>query len=241
MRRQSFTWTFLVLAIVLTGYGGFSIIYSRSQNKNVPVLGWIFFIVGIVLLALFLVLLLISFIQKKKEKPPIEAVSEPKLEPVEEEIKPEPQPVKEEENEKEETITRASSRDYDYEYSRKPQRERGGSGYVKKIGYGPVLRINDTEVLDMRSNTYYRIEGNTVMESGRGPVFEINGRSIKLTFGGYLFEISGSNVNKTFGGFYASINSGFLKTHDLSEEYELPSDLTLKQQLVVVALLFRGN
>ena len=38
----------------------------------------------------------------------------------------------------------------------------GGSGYVKKIGEGPILRISNKEILDMRSNTYYRIEDNYV-------------------------------------------------------------------------------
>jgi len=33
MRRQFIVWAYLVLAVVLTAYGGYSIIYSVSQQK----------------------------------------------------------------------------------------------------------------------------------------------------------------------------------------------------------------
>ena len=233
MRRQYFAWTYLVLSIVLTIYGGYSIIYNLSHKKDIPVLGLIFFIVGAVLLLIFLVLLLVSFIQKKlhKEEKAIEA-QEP--EPVKDEAKPE---VKEEQSPK---VKVTPKRDYEYAPRSKNVSSSfdGGSGYVKLVGYGPVLRINEQEILDMRSNTYYRIEGNLVKQLGSGPVFEISGNRIRLAFGGYLYEISGGNVSKTFGGYYASISGGYLQTLDLKEKYEIPSDLNLKQKLAVVALLF---
>ena len=90
----------------------------------------------------------------------------------------------------------------------------------------------------MRSNTYYVIEGNMVKMRGQGPIYEISGSRIRDAFGGYLYEISGSSVNKTFGGFFASIESGYLQTHDLKVKYEIPSSLNMKQKLAIVALLF---
>ena len=109
---------------------------------------------------------------------------------------------------------------------------------MRQVGYGPVLRINEGEILDMRSNTYYRIEGNFVYQNGRGVLYEISGNRIRDAFGGYLFEISGSNANKVFGGYHASFGGGYLKTHDQKEKFEVPSDLTMGQKLVAVALLF---
>lgn len=108
----------------------------------------------------------------------------------------------------------------------------------KKVGYGPVLRVEEDEILDMRSNTYYRTDGNIVKRSSSGPVYEISGNRIRSAFGSYLFEISGGSVYKTFGGFYASISGGYLQTYDLSEKYEISGSLSIKQQLAVVALLF---
>ena len=92
----------------------------------------------------------------------------------------------------------------------------------------------------MRSNTYYRIDDNYVKQMGYGPVFEIVGNRIKLAYGGYLFELSGSNINKVYGGFYASISGSFLKKHDLSQNYEIPTSLNKTQLLVVAALLFKN-
>ena len=112
--------------------------------------------------------------------------------------------------------------------------------YVKKVGYGPVLRVSGNRVLDMRSNTYYHIQGNMVHQDGGGPAFEINGSKIRSAFGGYLYEISGSNINKVFGGFYASISGNYITIHDLSEKYETTGTLNKNQILVVAALLFEA-
>ena len=110
--------------------------------------------------------------------------------------------------------------------------------YVKQVGYGPLLRVEGDRIIDMRSNTYYRLENNMLMQDGYGPVFEIRGNQIKNAFGGYLYEISGSNINKTFGGFYASISGNYITLFDLSIKYEMTNQLSKKQLLAVVALLF---
>ncbi|MBO4541521.1 MAG: hypothetical protein J5736_06060 [Bacilli bacterium] len=114
----------------------------------------------------------------------------------------------------------------------------GGSAYINKVGYGPVLRVEEEEILDMRSNAYYRIEGKQVKRLGSGPVYEISGNRIRLAFGGYLYEISGETVNKVFGGYFASFSGGYLQTFDLKEKYEISGSLSLQQKLAVVALLF---
>lgn len=239
MRRQYFYWIYLVTAIVLTIYGGYSVFYNLANNKKVPTLGLVFFIVGTTLIVIYLILYVITFFEKKKaikDKEPELEKEEPA--PVVEEPKAEP-----EIEEKEETITPVT-------YNPRPKVIRnegevrpsrsfdGGSGYVNKVGYGPVLRVTNEEILDMRSNTYYRIEGNMVKQSGSGPVFEISGNRIRLAFGGYLYEISGGNINKVYGGFYASISGNYIQTHDLKEKYEMTGQLNKVQILVVAALLF---
>lgn len=245
MRRQYFLWSFLVAAIIFTMYGGYSIIYSSAHNKDIPVLGLIMAIVGGIMLLIFVVLLIISLIQKMKKQPERVVIkSEEKDETPKQDKEEESDP----ENESEEDESDAEPVPKPNSYPRKdvvyetrgtePRRFEGGSGYVKKVGYGSILRITNEEIVDMWSNTYYRIEGNIVNQLGSGPVFEINGNKIKLAFGSYLYEISGSNINKVFGGYYASINSGYIQTYDLQEKYELTDDFNLKQKLAIVALLF---
>ena len=119
-----------------------------------------------------------------------------------------------------------------------PKRSDEGTIYVKRLGYGPVLRIEGDEILEMRSNTYYRIEGNYVKRSGGGPAFEISSNRIKSAYGSGLYEISGDNVSKTFGGHYAGFSGNRLQTNDLREQYECTGSLNLRQKLTVVALLF---
>ena len=236
MRRQYFAWTYLVLAIVLTAYGGYSIIYNTNHQKDIPVLGIVFFVIGLAMLVLFLILLIISVFQKKKA-PVMDTIKEPeKIEEKVEEViieKKEEEPVL-----VEEPLPKTYQKDVTYQSNRTVSRSYGGSAYIKKVGYGPVLRVEEDEILDMRSNTYYRIDGNIVKRSGSGPVYEISGNRIRSAFGSYLFEISGGSVYKTFGGFYASISGGYLQAHDLAEKYEISGSLSLKQQLAVVALLF---
>ena len=237
MRRQYFAWSYLVLALILTIYGGYSAIYSLTHQKDIPTLGIVFLIIGGTMLVLFLVLLAISLFQKKKAPVMVEA-KEPEI--IEEKVE---EPVVEEKEEiepipvKEESLKRYQ-KDVTYQSNQSVSRSYLGSAYIKQVGYGPVLRVEEDEILDMRSNTYYRLEGNYVKRSGSGPVFEISGSKIKHAYGSYLYEISGGSVYKTFGGYYASISGGYLQAHDLQEKYEISGSLSLKQQLAVVAILF---
>lgn len=240
MRRQYFAWTYLVLAIVLTAYSGYSIIYNINHQKDVPVLGIVFLTIGGAMLVLFLILFIISAFQKKKT-PVMDVTNEPekveeKVEEVVVEKKEEEEPALEEK-----PLPKTYQKDVTYQSNRTISRSYGGSAYIKKVGYGPVLRVEEDEILDMRSNTYYRIDGNIVKRSGSGPVYEISGNRIRSAFGSYLFEISGGSVYKTFGGFYASISGGYLQTYDLAEKYEISGSLSIKQQLAVVALLFEAQ
>lgn len=237
MRRQYFYWAYLVTALVISVYGGYIVFYNLNNKKDVPVLGLVFFIAGIVLLLIYLILFIISFIQKKNRPINNEVVEvKEKEEEIKPEIKEEPKPeVKEEPKPR---VASSPRRDIEYRSMRKISRPVGGSAYIKRVGYGLVLRVEEEEILDMRTNTYYRIEGNMVKRSGSGPVFEISGNSIRAAFGSYLYEISGGNVNKVFGGLYASISGNYLTVFDLSEKYEITDSLNRKQLLVVVALLF---
>ena len=249
MRRQHFEWSFVVLGLVLTIYGAYSLTYNYANNKDIPGLGIAFLIVGATLLLLYLDLFIISLLHKKNriveqeqqaEEPISEQVSanedvEEKI--VEEQIEKESaeDAVEEDDSSDEEYIPRER---VTYQRSRSIYDSDGGSGYVNKVGYGSVLRIENNRILDMRTNTYYVIEGNFVSEQGSGPVFEISGNRIKLSFGSYLYEISGNNVNKVFGGFYASFSGNYLQTNDLEHVYEISCSLSSKQRLAVVALLF---
>lgn len=234
MRRQSFVWTFLVLAIVLTAYGCYAVINAVVKQENIPILGLVFLIVGSAMLVLFLILLVISIIQKRNKRVVEKTIiqDEIKEEPVEEKI----------DEVKSDSTNKPSERTYrnDVTYERQSSSSRSylGSAYINKVGYGPVLRVEEEQILDMRSNTYYRLEGNIVKMSGSGPVFEISGNKIKAAFGGYLYEISGGSINKIYGGYFASISGGYIQTYNLSEKYEVSGSLTLKQQLAVAAILF---
>ena len=242
MRRQRFWWTYLVLAFVITVYGGFSLIYNASHNKAMSPLGLTFFIIGVMMFILFGFLYIATIIQMRKKKKEEDQIIDTTIEEVEEpEVKEEPQEeVKVEKEEPTPEVKKDYRDEVVYERVSRPSRRSfdGDSGYVRKVGYGPVLRINEAEILDMRTNTYYRIEGNMVNMAGSGPAYEISGNRIRAAFGGYLYEISGSNVNKTFGGYYASLSGGYLQTHDLSEKYEVPSMMNMAQKLAVVAILF---
>ena len=67
MRKQSFYWTYLVIAIVLIMYGGFSIIYNINHHKDIPDYGVILLIVGGVMFVIFLILFLSLFFKRRKK------------------------------------------------------------------------------------------------------------------------------------------------------------------------------
>lgn len=232
MRRQYFYWSYLVLSLVLTIYGGYTLIYHFHHNNKLSILSLVFLIIGAIMLLIYLVLYLLSLKSKKKKSQVVAEVPvvEEKIEPVKE-----PEPVKEEKL----VSSKPASRSNNVTYTRQSYSVYDSDDiYVKKVGYGPVLRVTGSRILDMRSNTYYRIQGNTVNQEGSGQVFEINGNSIRSVFGGYLYEISGSNINKVFGGFYASISGNYITLYDLIDKYEMTGSLNQKQLLIVAALLF---
>lgn len=244
MRRLYFWRTYLVGCIVCIVYGGWTLFYHYRKGNGLSIHSLILLVIGSVLLILYLILYLCSLKQKskkfkEKEAEPVETseqLDEHNEEPVEEVseesesqidsnetiVPPKPTP-----NNNGVTYTRRSSSIYDVD-----------DIYVRKVGYGPVLRVTGARILDMRTNTYYRIQDNMVNQEGSGPAFEISGNKIRAAFGGYLYEISGSNINKIFGGFYASISGNYITLFDLSEKYEMSGSLNRKQLLAVVALLF---
>ena len=240
MRRIYLVWSIAVFGVIGTVYGAYSLIYASNHGKELPIYGILLLIFGSIALITFLVLYIISFIQEKKRKknkpaptPTIEEIvaEEEAFEPTIEEVKSTPSRKSEPKEE---------------EYEPRPQRTYSSSSssyyastaYVKEVGYGPLLRVEGNRIIDMRTNTYYRIENNMVMQDGYGPVFEIRVNQIKDAFGGYLYEISGSNINRVFGGYYASISGNYITLFDLSKKYEMTDSLSKRQILVVAALLF---
>ena len=233
MRKQYLVYFILVFGIVATAYGGFTLIYHLNHGNGLNVLALVLFILGVIALGLFFTLYIITFFssKKKKEEP---VVQEKEETPVIEEVKerkpePKPQPKKTEKEEYVSRNNRSSVHESIYDVS---------TIYIKQVGYGPIMRVNGNRILDMRNNTYYRIEGGLVKQEGYGPQFEIRGNQIKNAFGGYLYELSGSNINKVYGGFYASISGHYITLYDLSIKYEMTGQLSKNQILAVAALLF---
>ena len=111
-------------------------------------------------------------------------------------------------------------------------------GYIKKVGYGPVLEISDNRIRDMRNNEYYTIEGNYIYLNGGGLAYEISNNRIRSVGSTYLYEISGNNINKVFGGFFASISGNYLTKYDSSEKYEIGFEVNKSQLLLITVLLF---
>lgn len=245
MRKYYLYWGLAVFGIVGTAYGSYSIVYNNRHGKDMPIYGLVLLIFGILSLMAFLAWALSIHLSKQKKRKnsatpcPIEDKEvkiEEKTVPEEKEAAAAPKP--EPERPKEEAERRYTSRSERlYVSSSRPS---FSTAYVKQVGYGPVLRIEGPRIIDMRSNTYYRIDDNFVMQDGYGTRYEIRGNQIKDAFGGYLFEVSGSNINKVFGGFYASISWNYITLYDLSEKYEMTDSLSKKQILVAAALLF-GN
>ena len=226
-----------VFGIVGTAYGAFSLIYNFKHDKGLSVAGLTLLILGLLALAIFISLYIAQYISEKKKK----------ASPTSFEIKKEEEPVK---KEMEEPAIKEEAKPVQkkiVEYVSKSEREHSSYSYhasntiyVKQVGYGPLLRFDGNRILDMRTNTYYRIEGNMVKQEGYGPLFEIRGNQIKNAFGGYLYELCGSNINKVYGGFYASISGNYITLYDLSVKYETTDTLSRNQTLAAAALLF-GN
>ena len=237
-RKQYIDWLATVFGIFGTVYGGYLLIWHFNHGNGLNVLALILLIFGVISLAFAVTILTSRYLySKKKQKQVIPTEVE---EVKEEEVKEEPnveekvEPVKKEEpkvnRDYSEKVERSSRSSYSYSAP--------STIYVKQVGYGPLLRVEGSRILDMRSNTYYRIENNMVNQEGYGPRFEIRGNQIRDAFGGYLFELSGSNINKVYGGFYASISGNYITLYDLSVKYETTDQLSKKQILAVAALIF---
>ena len=238
-RKQYLPWLIMVVGIIGTAYGTHLLIYHFNKGNGLNVLALVLLILGIVCLAFTIILLISNYLSQKRNKNIEKAIEEPIKEEKQEVVEPvkkdeEPAPKVERKSE-ETTYIPKEKRDY-----RSSSSSYTSTSYVKLIGYGPLLRVEGNRILDMRNNTYYRIENNIVNQEGYGIRYEINGNQIRDAFGGYLYEISGSNINKVFGGFYASISGSYLTLFDSSKKYEMTDTLSKKQLLVVAALLF-GN
>lgn len=235
MRKQRLYWSISVFGIIGTIYGAYLLFYHLNHNNKFSAGALVLLIFGLLALAASLILFLSYYIIEKKNKdiqtPPVEekVIQEEKIEPVIEKKEEVKVAIKKEDYVPKTQRTKVSYSSYSV-----------STVYVKQVGYGPLLRVDGNRILDMRTNTYYRIEDNLVKQEGYGPVFEIRGNQIKNAFGGYLYELSGSNINKVFGGFYASISGNYITLYDLSVKYELTDSLSKKQILAISALLF-GN
>ena len=246
MRRHYLLWAIGVFGIVGTVYGLYSLVYNLNHGKGLSILALLLFIFGLISLILYLLINISKRLAAKKriEEPVVkEEIIEDKVDTTKIEEKPtevqalEEPKEKEEVEEEHEEIPRGYGARSDTSYE--PYRESYAStSYVKEVGYGPLLRVSGSMILDMRSNTYYRIEGNNVYQDGYGIRFEIRGNQIRDVFGSYLYEISGSNINKVFGGFYASISGNYITLYDSSRKFEMTDSLSKKQILVAIALLF---
>ncbi len=242
-RKQYIDWLAGTFGVFATVYGGYMLHWHFSHGNGLNVLALVLLILGIVALTFFIPLIISRYIfyirnKKKAESQVIEQKEEEKQEEEKEEVKV-TSTIKEEvkvEPKKEQLKDRV-------EYVRsKPHTSHSiydaPTIYIRQVGYGYVLRIEGNRILDMRNNTYYRIQDNIVYEDGSGPRYEINGNMIRSAFGGYLYELSGNNINKIYGGFYASISGNYITLYDLSVKYELSSSLSRSQILAAIALLF---
>ena len=241
MRKQYFYWMTAVFGIFGTVYGGYLLIYHFNHGNGLNVLALVLLILGVVALSFYIILYISVAMAKKKAED--NKVIDVKLEEKKEEVVETPkEEVKEEKPVEKKPQTKKD--DVVYEAPRERREYTSSSSYsystvyVKQVGYEPVLRVTGPQIVDMRNNTYYRLENNMVMQDGYGPVFEIRGNQIRSAFGGYLYELSGSNINKVFGGFYASISGNYITLFDLSQKYEMSDSLSKKQILAVAALLF---
>lgn len=231
MRRQRAAWLYLVIAILLSAYGGFFTFREYKGNRTIFIFALIAFIFGLLMLALYLVFYIVKNIKKeidKEEKAPV--IEEPSF--IEEE-------EKEEVKEYKAPSTRDNSR---VRYTNNSYYDRDDSyssrGYVKQVGYGPILEINGNRIRDMRNNQYYRIEGDRVYVEGGGVIYDISSNRIRSIYGSQMYEISGSNINKVFGGFYASISGNYITKYDLSEKYEITAQFSNKTLLLIAVLVF---
>lgn len=241
-RKQYIDWLATVFGIFGTVYGAYLLVWHYRRGNGILPVAMILFVAGVISLVFAIALLTSRYIAYKKRKDhKTPAQEEIEIEIEEDKIEaPQQKPIEEfQEETTQEEPKRPYKRNSDYIERSSSSTYSYSTVYIKLVGHGPILRIEESRILDMRDNSYYRIEGNNVNKEGYGLCFEIRGNQIREAFGGYLFEISGSNINKIYGGFYASISGNYITIHDLSRKYEMTDSLSTKQLLVVSALLFK--
>lgn len=250
MRKYRLPWSIAAFGFVAVAYGTYSLVSHLKNNEEIFLPGLLMLIAGAIALLTLLVLILMDAFKRIRNKDLIEAPI--KEDSYEEAIKVEEEHISEnhinmdEEKIENEEIENVDEYDEEEEEEFMPSYTRSYSSssysystiYVKEIGYGPVLRIDGSRILDMRNNAYYHVENNIVIQDGYGPTFEIRGNQIKDVYGSYLFEISGNNINKVFGGFYASVSGNYITLFDSSRKYETTESLSRNQILIIAALLF---
>lgn len=253
MRKNRLPWSIAAFGFVTVAYGTYSLVSHLKNDEEIFLPGLLMLIAGALALLTLLVLILIDAFKRIRNKELIEnPIKEDSYEEVIEEEKEEEKHISEnpinideqeiedeeinstdeDDEEEEEEFTSSYTRSYSsssYSYS---------TIYVKEIGYGPVLRIDGSHILDMRNNVYYHVENNIVIQDGYGPEFEIRGNQTKDVYGSYLFEISGNNINKVFDGFYDSISGNYITLFDSSRKFETTESLSRNQILIIAALLF---
>ena len=244
----------LVFGIIGIAYGTHLLIYHWTNGQELSIWSLVLLVLGAIALAFSVVLMMMRYIAKKKQpvvQPVIELETEEEKpiieEPIQEEepqSKPqeEQQPESNIEDEQEEDQLREDEEEDDYEEPTPrpiPNHYQSYSTvYVKKVGYGPIVRVEGNRIIDMRSNTYYHLENGFLYQDGYGTRYEIRGNQIRDAFGGYLYELSGSNINKVFGGFFASISGNYITTYNLSDKFEMTDPLSKQQLLAVTVLIF---
>ena len=240
MRRQRFLWQVSVIAILLITYGGFFVFYQYGKNQAI----WISSIVALSIGIVLLVVIFVAFYRKMKKtvkKETLIVPEEKKAETEEKqpEVKEKPAEVQEEKQVKPVTPRRqAKPRSY-YETSSQPRSYYDSeNGYVKEIGHGPILEINGHIVRDMRTNTFYRLEGNNIYVEGGGLAYVIYGDRIQSIRGHLLYEKSGNSINKVFGGFFASISGNYITQYDSSRKFEITAQFSSKMILLITVLAF---
>lgn len=241
MRKQTLPWIILVIAILASTYGLFLFVRELIMNQKVFIGALTAFLIGMGLLLFYLITYIHSNRTKgNKGKPEEDKKEQEVIEPVEKQEDAAPQiniEVEKEEEASHENVVRRPNVASDYPSSY-TTRTPSVSGYVKEVGRGPIFEINGNQLRDMRSNTYYSLNGNYVYRQGSGMIYRIEGNRIISLNGTPLFELSGSNIHKVFGGYYASIRGDYITKHDLSEKYEMTSSFAPNMMLLIGALLF---
>ena len=237
MRRQHFYWTYLVISILLIVYGGFFLIREFGSGSTLFISSIIALSAGVAMLLFYGTLRLVDYLRSKKNPPQLPQSRFETEQETETPAATKPEPETERGQGTENPIFRYPDRP-----SKKERPDTvtyiAARGYVRKIGFGPVLEINGSRIRDMRSNTYYRVEGGAVYGDGSGLLYQISGKRIRSIGGRELYELSGSNIYQVFGGYYASVSGHFITKYDGSEKYECDDDFPRAILLVIAVLLF---